>query len=126
MFTSTETTIPAGTTPKDPVITKVKLCDGTVTQITIRPADGPRGEVYAKVRYRESSIFPQDEDEWVPLEAYPVVITPMWSHWDGTFVLNLVFCSPLARYSHIVDVEIEVLESPTVAQALDSFILKGR
>lgn len=125
MFISSQTTVAQGTTPKDPIVTKVKVCAGTITKITIKPAPGPRGEVYAKIRYRENSIFPQNEDEWIPLETYPVEITPMWSDWDGTYVISLLFCAPQARYSHIVDVDIEILETPTINQAFDKFVMKG-
>lgn len=125
MFSSVETTIPAGTLPEAPVRTFIKLCAGTIIKIVINSAPGVRGEVYAKIKYRESSIFPQDEDEWVPLAGYPVELNPDWSNWDGTYVISAVFCSPQAIYSHIVDVDIEVLETPTISQALVDFVEKG-
>lgn len=125
MFTSVETTIPAGTAASDPIATIIKLCAGTITSIIIRPAQGPRGEVYCKIKYRANSIAPQDEDEWIPLEEHPVIMSPEWSNWDGTYKISAVFCSPQARYDHIVDVDVEVLESPTMSQSLRDFIDKG-
>lgn len=125
MFKSISTTVPAGTQADDPIQTPVKLCGGTITRVVIRPAIGPQWEVYTKILYRETSIIPGEEEEWIPLERDPVVIEPQWNLWDGTYVIDILLCSPEARFSHTIVYDIAVLESMTEVQAIEDLISRG-
>lgn len=125
MFKSVEIIVPKETTENTPQQTVVKLCKGTLKSITIRPAPGPRWELYVKVRYREFSIFPINDDQWVPLEEHPVRIEPNWNNWDGTYDITIECCSPQARYPHTILVDIEIEEQYTLYQLLFEFIKRG-
>jgi len=125
MFKSIEITVYSktlSTTPKQAVI---ELCKGTLRQIVLRPAFGPNWEVYARVKYREYLLWPNDESEWVPLERYPVEILPNWSNWDGTYDITIELCSPQARFNHNVVVDIDVDEQPSFLTLFKDFIAKG-
>lgn len=118
MYRSVECTVPAGTEADDPYSETVKLAKGTLRRVSIRPAPGPNWEVYARVRYREFSLFPIDDDEWVTLERDPINIETNWDSWDGTYDMTVEFCSPDARFQHKVNVEFEVDEKPTLQEIL--------
>lgn len=125
MFKSISITIPPGTPADEPIETSVKLCDGTIRRITIKPAIGPQWELYTKIIYRESSIIPTDESQWIPLEREAVIVEPNWARWDGTYIIDILGCSPDARFSHSFVVDIEVEEGLTTVQALEDLILRG-
>ncbi len=125
MFKTVSITVPAGTPAETPIETSVKLCDGTVKSIIIRPAIGPQWELYVKVVYREISIIPFDESEWIPLEREPVPTYPNWSRWDGTYVIDILACSPQARFNHTFLVDIEVEEGMTEVEAIQDLISRG-
>lgn len=125
MYKSISVTVPAGTQADDPVREPLGLCDGTIISITIRPAPGPQWELYAKVEYRETPLVPFDESEWIPLDREPVVSQPMWDRWDGTYVIDILGCSPDARFEHTFLVDVEVLEGMTMVQAIQDLISRG-
>lgn len=125
MYKSISVLVPAGTQPTEPVQELVKLCEGTITSIVIRPAIGPQWELYAKVMYREIAIFPFDATEWIPLEQYPIEIHPNWNRWDGTYVIEILGCSPDARFNHTFSVDIEVEEGLTEVEAILDLISRG-
>jgi hypothetical protein len=125
MFKSIAVTVPAGTQPDAPIQTSVKLCDGTIRTVTIRPAIGPQWELYAKIVYREVSIIPFEETEWIPLEQYPVESHLNWDRWDGTYTIDILACSPQARFEHTFVVDIEVEEGFTEVQAIMDLISRG-
>lgn len=125
MFKSIEITVPAGTTSSNPIQVPLKLCKGTIISVTIRPAPGPQWELYAKIGYRETSVFPFDETEWIPLEREPVTAQLNWARWDGTYIIDIYGCSPQARFSHQFTVEVEVEEGPTTVEAILDLIARG-
>jgi len=125
MFKSISITVPAGTTVDDPVVTFLKLCKGTISSITIRPASGPQWELFCKIEYRETALFPFDESEWIPLEREVVRIEPNWSRWDGTYNIEILSCSPDARFTHTYMVDVEVEEGMSAVEAILYLISKG-
>lgn len=125
MLKSVEVTVPAGTRPDNPVQIPLKLCKGTIISVTIRPAPGPQWELYAKILYRETSLLPFDETEWIPLEREPVVAQLNWSRWDGTYEIDILGCSPQARFEHRFIVEVEVEEGMTTVEAILDLISRG-
>lgn len=125
MFVSELITVPAQTPASNPVNYPIKLGPGTLVNITIRPAIGPRWEVYVKVEYRELCILPLKEDEWIPLEQYPIEAHYNWGEWDGTYTVNVLLCSPQARFSHDIVVEITVNEKASTEELLQEFIDQG-
>lgn len=125
MFKSIEITVPAGTQPEDPVHETVRLCKGTITSVTFRPAIGPQWELYAKIDYRESPLIPFDELEWIPMERDVIEVKPNWARWDGTYYIDIYGCSPQARFSHKFIVDIEVEEGLTTVEAILDLISRG-
>jgi hypothetical protein len=125
MFKSVEITVPAGTQPEEPVHEVLKLCQGTITTITFRPAVGPQWELYAKIEYRESPLVPFDELEWIPLERDVITVHPNWARWDGTYYIDIYGCSPEARFNHTFILDVEVEEGPTVVEAILDLIQRG-
>ncbi|NIW97367.1 MAG: hypothetical protein GWN13_03810 [Phycisphaerae bacterium] len=125
MFKSLEITVPAGTQADNPVHESLKLCQGTITSISFRPAPGPQWELYAKIEYRETPLVPFDELEWIPLERDVVEVKPNWARWDGTYTIDIYGCSPQARFSHSFIVDIEVEEGPTMVEAILDLISRG-
>lgn len=125
MIKSIEVNVPKQTSVILPVQKVIKLCDGFISSVTFRPPPGPNYEVYAKIRYREFSLVPLSELDWIPLEKYPVMFPLNWNDWDGTYDLLLEFCSPGARYEHNIVVEIIVEENATTQQLFREFIDKG-
>jgi hypothetical protein len=125
MFKSISVTVPAGTQANAPVQETVKLCKGTIKSVVFRPAIGPQWELYAKVVYRETAIIPFDETQWIPLEQYPVEAQPNWNRWDGTYDIEILGCSPEARFNHTFIVEIEVEEGMTEVEAILDLISRG-
>jgi len=125
MFKSIEVTVPAGTQPETPVRIPLSLCKGTIKSITLRPAPGPQWELYAKVQYRETPLVPFDESEWIALERDAVLSQPNWSRWDGTYVIDILGCSPQARFNHTFIVDVEVEEGMTMVEAIQDLISRG-
>lgn len=125
MFKSISVTVPPGTRPEAPVHIPLKLCKGTIISITIRPAVGPNWELFAKIGYRETSLIPFDETEWIPLERDPVVSQLNWSRWDGTYDIDIYGCSPQARFVHTFIVEVEIEEGMTTVEAILDLISRG-
>jgi len=125
MFKSISVTVPSKTTEENPHIVFVKLCPGTLKRIVFRPPPGPNWEVYGKVTYRENSIVPTDQLEWIPLEKYPVECVTNFDNWDGTYTVNLEFCSPDARFSHTIVVDLEVDEKPSLIKLFTDFVQRG-
>lgn len=125
MFKSVSITVPPGTQPNEPVEYNLKLCKGIISSIVIRPAPGPQWELYAKIVYREVSIVPFDETEWIPLERESVVTHLNWSNWDGTYDIDILACSPAARFTHTFNVDIEVEEGMTEVEAIQDLISRG-
>lgn len=125
MFKSIMVTVPPKTPEVVPVSTEVVLCKGVLTHVCIRPPPGPNWEVFGKIRYRETSIIPGDELEWIPLERYPVDVYPNWEEWDGTYTFDVLFCSPDARFSHTIVVEFEIDEKTTITGLLMDLISRG-
>jgi len=93
--------------------------------VTLRPAEGPNWELYAKIVYRETSLVPFDETEWIPLERDTVESLLNWARWDGTYVIDIYACSPQARFSHTFIVDVEVEEGMTMVQAILDLISRG-
>ncbi len=125
MFKSIAVTVDPGTKPDAPKQVSLELCEGTIKSIAIRPAVGPQWELYCKIVYREVSIIPFDDTEWIPLERDVVVSNPNWSRWDGTYVIDILGCSPAARFTHTFIVDIEVEEGQTVVEAIQDLISRG-
>lgn len=125
MFKSIAVTVPAGTQADEPEHEEVKLCAGTISSITIRPATGPQWELYAKIEYRETPLVPFAVAEWIPLEREVIEIHPNWSRWDGTYVVDVYGCSPDARFNHTFIVDIEVEEGMTTVEAIQDLIARG-
>jgi hypothetical protein len=125
MFKSISITVPAGTPAEEPVSKSLRLCNGTIKTVSIRPAVGPQWELYVKIEYRESSLIPFDESEWIPLEREVITVYPNWSRWDGTFSIDILGCSPQARFVHTFVVDIEVEEGMTEVEAIQDLISRG-
>jgi len=125
VFKSISVTVPAKRQEENPLSTIVKLCDGTLSRVVVRPPPGPNWEVYFKLMYRETSILPVEELEWIPLEQYPVDATLNWSEWDGTYDVNVLFCSPDARFEHTIVVDFEVDEKPSLVKLFTDFVQRG-
>jgi hypothetical protein len=125
MYKSISITVPPGTQPDDPLQTSVKLCDGTIVAIHIRPAVGPQWELYTKIEYRETPLVPSEDAEWIPLEREIISTHPNWRRWDGTYYIDILSCSPEARFTHTYVVDIEVEEGMTTVQAILDLISRG-
>lgn len=125
MFVSQQITVTPGISASAPIITTIKLCKGTLKRVIFRPAPGPNWEVYGKLLYREFHLFPRDTSEWLALEAIPILIEPDWNDWDGLYAVDIWCCSPTARYTHNIQIELEVQETPTLAELFHNFIQMG-
>lgn len=125
MHKTVTVTVPPQTTATNPVQEYVKLAKGTLDKVVIRPAPGPNWEVYIKVKYREFSLIPLNDDEWIPLERWPVEVNPEFDSWDGGYEMLIECCSPGARYSHTVEVEFHVLEKLSIRQMVQAFVSGG-
>jgi len=126
VFRTIEMTVPPKTTVIFPITETVKLSPGTLSLVRFVPPPGPSWEVYARLLYREFQLIPREEGEWIPLEKYAVEIRPNWSAWDGTYFVDVEMCSPQARYSHQIIVELEVEEGVTMRSLLAKLIGIGR
>jgi len=125
MYKSISVSVPPKISEQEPLSTTVKLCNGTLSRVVVRPPPGPNWEVYFKLTYREVSILPIEELEWIPLEQYPVDATLNWSEWDGTYDVNVLFCSPDARFEHTIVVDFEIDEKPSLVKLFTDFVQKG-
>jgi len=125
MFKSISVTVPPKTTEENPLSFRVKLCDGTLSRVVVRPPPGPNWEVYFKLMYRETSILPVEQLEWIPLEQYPIDATLNWNEWDGTYEVDVLFCSPDARFEHTIVVDFEIDEKPSLVAVMLDFIRRG-
>jgi len=125
MYKSISVIVPAGTQPDDPVRIPLKLCEGTIRSIDIRSAIGPQWELYVKLEYRETPLVPFDESEWIPMEEHRIRVEPNWSRWDGTYSIDILGCSPQARFNHTFIVDIEVEEGMTMVEAILDLISRG-
>jgi hypothetical protein len=125
MYKSISITVPPGTQSDSPLETSVKLCDGTIKAIHIRPAVGPQWELYTKIEYRETPLVPSEDAEWIPLERDIISAYPNWRRWDGTYYIVILSCSPAARFTHNYIVDIEVEEGMTMVEAIMDLITRG-
>jgi hypothetical protein len=118
-------TVEPGITSSNPDEYTIKLSEGTLTHVAIRPAPGPNWEVYIRFLHLESAIIPNDNDEWIPLERETLDFYPSFDLWQDVYTIKVQICSPQAKYSHTVQIEINLAEQKTTEQLLDAFIKEG-
>lgn len=125
MIISTALTIPAKTPSTSPIAQTLKVGKGTLTRVAIDVPDGPNWEVYVRVRHLESNIIPDKEDEWLPVNGHLYEFAPLYTHWQGIYEVALQACSPQARFSHSIEVTLEVNELGTTEELLDRLLRFG-
>lgn len=125
MIKQIEVTIQPGVTSDNPNETTVKMGKGVLTHVSVRPAPGPNWEVYIRFVHLESSFIPNDNDEWIPLEREKLDFTPNFDLWKDVYVIKVQLCSPQARYSHKVQIELTLAEKATSEQLLSRMVNEG-
>jgi len=118
-------TVQSGVTPDNPDEYTVKLGKGTLSHVSVRPANGPNWEVYIRFLHLESAIIPNDNDEWIPLERIALDFYPKFDDWHDIYKIKVQLCSPQARFSHTVQVQITLDEFASTEQLLDKLIQEG-
>lgn len=118
-------TVQPGITPDNPDEYTVKLGKGTLSYVSVRPADGPNWEVYIRFLHLESAIIPNDNDEWIPLERVALEFYPKFDDWHNIYKVKVQLCSPQARYAHTVQVLLTLDEFASTEQLLDKLIQEG-
>lgn len=118
-------TVQPGVTSDSPDEYTIKLGQGTLTHVSVRPAPGPNWEVYIRFLHLESPIIPNDNDEWIPLERIALDFYPNFILWHDIYLVKVQMCSPQARYLHTVQVELTLVEHKTADQLMQSFIQEG-
>lgn len=118
-------TVQPGIMPIDPDEYVIKLGKGTLSHISVRPANGPNWEVYIRFLHLESPFIPNDANEWVPLERIALDFYPNFTLWHDIYAIKVQLCSPQARYPHTVQIEIALQEVETTEQLLDKLISEG-
>jgi hypothetical protein len=125
MIRQIEVTVEPSTTAINPNITEIKIGQGLLSRVVVRPAPGPNWEVYFRLMHMDNSIVPDIKGEWIPLEKDALIFTPNFNDWKGVLRLNVELCSPEAKYKHTIQVEIEIEEKPSIVDTLHEFIQKG-
>ena len=118
-------TVQPGVTSANPDEYSIKMGKGTLSQVTVRPANGPNWEVYIRFLHLESAIIPNDNDEWIPLERIALDFYPNFTLWHDIYAIKVQLCSPQARYQHTVQIEVTLDEYATTEQLLDKLITEG-
>ena len=118
-------TVQPSVTADNPDEYAIKLGKGTLSQVTVRPANGPNWEVYIRFIHLESAIIPNDNDEWIPLERIALDFYPNFNLWHNIYVIKVQICSPQARYSHTVQIELTTQEQKTQEQLLSQLVSGG-
>ena len=118
-------TVQPGITAIEPDEYTIKLGKGTLSHVSVRPANGPNWEVYIRFLHLESAIIPNDNDEWIPLERVALDFYPQFTLWHDIYAVKVQLCSPQARYPHTVQVELTLAEHKTTDQLMELFIKEG-
>lgn len=125
MIRQIEVTVLAATTVASSNITKIKTCKGTLSKVVVRPAPGPNWEVYFRILHMHNAIIPDSNSEWIPLEREALEFYPHFTEWKGLYELTIEFCSPQANYPHVIQIEIDIQETPDIVETMQDFIAKG-
>ena len=115
-------TVEPGITADNPDEYAVKLGKGTLSQVSVRPANGPNWEVYIRFLHLESPIIPNDSEEWIPLERVALDFYPKFDDWHDIYAVKVQLCSPDARYSHTVQVALTLDEFASTEQLLGKLV----
>lgn len=120
-----EITVFSATPVITPNTTEYRVGIGVLTNFYIIPAIGPQWELYFRLRHLETSIIPDNIDQWIPLERHKLDFYPVFNDWQGVYILHLDLCSPQAIYKHTVQICINIAEKPTEQQLLSSLYNEG-
>lgn len=125
MIISREYTVEPKTSLVDKIIDPVKLGKGTLTKISFHSASGVNGEVYVRIIHFEDSLVPNETDEWIPLTGTRQEYHLQFSNWQTIPVVTIEICAPDARFTHKINIEIELTEELTLPQLFKAFIKGG-
>jgi len=125
MIISREYNIDPKTAVENRVQDEIKLGDGTLVKVSVQSAPGVNGEVYFRLMHFESSIVPDETDQWITLTGTRQEYNMEFSDWHKVPVVIVEICAPDARFSHRINVELETIEDKTLTQLFTDFIKGG-
>lgn len=103
----------------------VKVSKGTITKITIQSAPGVNGEIYVRVIHFENSIVPDESGEWITLTGTRQEYSLQFNNWHEVYSVTIEICAPDTKFTHNINIEIELEEQMTIQQLFSSFIQGG-
>ncbi len=65
-------TIPANTLKASPTIQLMRIAQGTITRVMVRPRPGHSGLAHCVIRYQEHILFPSTEDMDFAGDTFPI------------------------------------------------------
>lgn len=125
MIISREYTITPKLSLTDKIIDSVKLGKGTLTKVAFHSAPGVNGEIYVRIIHFEDSLVPDETDEWIPLTGSRQEYHLQFNSWHTIPVVTIEICAPEARFTHKINVELELEEDLTLPQLFKAFIKEG-
>lgn len=118
MFYDYAVTVPAGTSPRNPVAQELKLTAGLIIRLDIEFPAGCRGYVSAVIRRGSHQLYPTNPSGVLNAEDFTVQAWDFYPLLTEPYSVKCYAWSPDANYDHVLTVRIDLVRIEDLARLL--------
>jgi len=108
-FYSYTITVPVGRLLANPVERTVDLSHGVITKVSFRPRPGHTGECHCVVYHRRHQIFPENADDSLHGDTFPIEWEEWYEMFEPPFTLTIKAWNVDPLYPHTFDISFATL-----------------
>jgi len=102
-------TVPVGRLEANPVERTVDLSHGVITKVSFRPRPGHCAELHAVVYHRRHQIFPENADDSLHGDTFPIEWEDWYEMFEPPFTLTIKAWNDDPDYDHTFDISFAML-----------------